>query len=169
MRKCDNYFAVSCYRYAPESFKAMYVKEFSHGNRNIPCYTKIELDPEEVSRCGNAYICKGRATAIAELKRIIRKREKSDKLFCTYGLTYTDNPRQYIYIREIRANENDIADKLRAYKEIKQWAENHNYKHTTFRSGSLNADMTFTEQDNTRELSRDLIVIHYRSEHNYCY
>lgn len=129
MRKCDKYFAVSCYRYAPESFKAFYVKEFKNGNKNIPCYTEITLNSSEKSVCGNAYICKGRSAAIAELKKIIRKREQKEKHRVTYGNVLENDQTKFVYTSSLFVNADSLENRLFAFKEWKRTVIEAGYKY----------------------------------------
>ena len=138
MRKCDEYLSVSCYRYAPERFKAYRVTGFSNGNRNIPEYEEIQLNSAEISTCGNALLCKGREAAIAEVKRILRKRDRATQ-YVTYGFRFAENPRQYIYIPGNLANVTDFPARVRAYKYMIEHAERKGWKHATMQRAELGA------------------------------
>lgn len=168
MRKCDNYFAVSCYRYAPESFTACFVKEFSNGNKNIPVYTKIKLNTDERSTCGNAYICKGRSAAIAELKKIIRKRERKEKSYCTYGNKYKDNPKQYAFTHYLECQADSLQSRLYAYKEWKHYCIKNNYEVSRYVIEEIQFDPEHPNRKATqREVKEQLdrnkpIKIHFR-------
>lgn len=127
MKKKDDYLAVQCYRYAPEQFKAYRITGFSNGNKNIPLYEEIKLSYEETSRCGNAMICKGKDAAIAELKRILRARLKSQKQYYTIGFMSADG-RDYAFIRELRFEKHNKKDILHAYRELKQRLSEDNWQ-----------------------------------------
>ena len=115
MRKCDNYFRVYCYRYAPESFKAWY-----NG-------AEISLNADERSECGGAYCTNGKPAAIAALKRIIRKRESKIKYLITYGNFYLNKPTSFAYTEQLAVDGNSLADRLYAYRAWKNYCEDNNY------------------------------------------
>ena len=139
MRKCDQYFAVSGYRYAPEQFKAYRVVGFSNGNRNIPMYDKIELTPEETSECGMAMCSGNRDAAIAKLKKILRKRDHTES-WITYGFRFVDHPTQFVYLRGPIARRNDLSSRFETYKRIVWQLEKQNWEHETFTSCELGAN-----------------------------
>ncbi|MEG0898387.1 MAG: hypothetical protein RSF40_01575 [Oscillospiraceae bacterium] len=126
MRKIDSYLAVQCYRYTPEQFQAFRVVGFSNGNRNIPIYEKINLSDNDIRTCGYAYCTKGRDAAIAELKRVIRKMERQPKLYVTIGFRSKVYPKQYRFTQDIRCLPNDLKEKLRVYKEFKEFVLSQN-------------------------------------------
>lgn len=116
-----DYIAVSCYKYAPESFRAYAVLSFSNGNKNVPEYTKINLTSEETSKCGYAFACGGRKQALAELKKIIRQKINASKQYATIGFFSIDNPKQYYFTQHYTANKQRVSDMLHAYKAFKQY------------------------------------------------
>lgn len=139
MRKCDQYFAVSGYKYAPEQFKAYRVVGFSNGNRNIPLYDKIELTSEEISECGMAMITGGRNASIAKLKKILRNRDCVES-WITYGFRYVDHPTQFVYLRGPIARRGDLGSRLETYKRIVRQLSEQNWEHETFTSCELGAN-----------------------------
>lgn len=158
MRKCDNYFAVSCYRYAPERFTACYVKEFSNGNKNIPCYTEINLTNEEKSACGNAFCTKGRLAAIAELKHIIRKRERKDKIYITYGSAHKNNSKLYSYTNTLLVPENNLTERLYAYKEWKKYCIANDWKLSNYKVEEIQFDPNDLSKKPTEKMLYDELV-----------
>ena len=136
MRKCDQYFAVSGYRYAPEQFKAYRVVGFSNGNRNIPLYDKIELTSEETSECGMAMCSGNREAAIAKLKKILRKRDHAASKI-TYGFRYVDHPNEFVYLRTC-ALRDDLQSRLWLFKQCLWQFEKMGWEHETFKSCELN-------------------------------
>lgn len=109
MRKCDNYFAVSYYRYAPESIRATW-----NGK-------PIELTDEERSRLGNTACTRGYKAAINVLKNIVRSFERKEEERVTYGYKYIDDADKFAYTRQVTARPDDINSRLSAYKEIKRY------------------------------------------------
>jgi hypothetical protein len=118
-KQIEERIGMTCYKYAPESFKAYKIIGFSNGNKNIPEYEQIALSQEEISICGNAYACKGRSAALAELKRILRLRQKNSKQYITIGFFVEGSEKTYYYIKSLFANADSIQDKLYVYKKIK--------------------------------------------------
>ena len=145
MRKCDNYLAIQCYKYAPEQFKAYRVVGFSHGNRNVPKYEQIKLDGYETSVCGNAYCTKGRSAAISELKKIMRKHSKRPDYYVTYGFMSKTYPSQYRFTKDIRAVPECIDDILRVYKEFKQFVLNNDCKFPSYTQAVLDGNYQATK------------------------
>lgn len=140
MRKCDQYFAVSCYKYAPEQFKAYRVVGFLNGNRNIPLYDEIELTPEETSQCGYAMVTSGRSAGIAELKKILRKQDHTASRI-TYGFRYVDHPTQFVYLRGPIAMRDSLSSRLETYKRIVWQLAKQNWEHETLTSCELGANL----------------------------
>lgn len=132
-----NNIGMTCYKYAPESFKAYFVIGFSNGNKNIPLYEQIKLSHEETSKCGYAYACSGRQEALKELKKIIRHKIQNRKQYCTIGFLDLNNERQYYFIREHMVNINNLQDKLRIYKEFKNYMLSKDCKVEAFTTATL--------------------------------
>ena len=161
MRKIDNYIAVSCYKYATESFKAYIVLSFSHGNKNIPEYTEIKLTADEKSRCGYAYATKGRRAAVDEVKRIIRKAEKQSANKITFGATLKNHKRDFVYFQYEEAKADNISEKLMIYKRVKELFALKNWTHTYFEKATLNGNFEIEDKKKVvEELNRSLIVVH---------
>lgn len=157
MRKCDNYFALHCCRYAPEQFKAYRVVGFSNGNRNIPQYEEIFLNSSEKSACGNAFICKGRSFALAELKKILRTRDKKRKRLVTYGFFEEGSNKTFHFTQQLTASDNDIFAKLYAFKEFKDHLIKHDCIVETWSEAKLDGNYkpesvkeTYTKVDLSR-------------------
>lgn len=160
MRKIDNYIAVSCYKYAPESFKAYIVLSFSHGNKNIPEYTEIKLTADEKSRCGYIFVTKGRKAAVDEIKRIIRKAEKQNARKITFGATLKSNKKAFVYFKYQEADADNITDKLQAYKHIKELFELKGWTDTRYEKATLNGQFKVEDrQQIIEELNRQLIIV----------
>jgi len=156
-----DYIAITCYRYAPESFRAYAVLSFSNGNKNIPEYTQIKLDNEETSRCGNAFCCGGRKQAITELKKIIRQKIKQQKQLATIGFFDAEYPKQYYFTQQLRANKNNINDMLWAYKRFKNYVLENNCKFKAYTMAKLDGHYRPEETKikyNYIDINRPLIV-----------
>jgi len=136
MRKCDQYFAVSCYKYAPEQFRAYRVVGFSNGNRNVPLYEEIELTSEETSQCGYAMVTGGRSAGIAELKRILRKRERAAGKI-TYGFHFVDRPNEFVYLCGPIAIRDNLNSRLEVYKRVVKQLSEDDWEYETFKSCEL--------------------------------
>lgn len=119
MRKCDNYLGIYCYRYAPESFRAYFAKK------------EICLTAEERDECGTAYCTGGENAAVKALKRVIRKRERKEKLYVTYGNFYKNKLREYAFTQELATDGNDLRSRLYAYKTWKDYCQSRDWKLST--------------------------------------
>lgn len=163
-----DYIGISCYKYAPESFKAYFVLSFSHGNRNIPEYTQINLTYDETSICGNAFCCKGKKEAITELKKIIRKHIKNSRQYMSIGFMLKDST-QYIYTQQLKANKNNLQDQLSIFKEFKQYNIEHDCKYNDYSSATLNGNYKPENIENHYsiiDISKP-IIINYKQDKNY--
>lgn len=88
-------YSISGYRYAPESFHAY--KGAEKGElREIP------LSDEQRSNLGYLYLTQGVEAAIAYIKRIERERERKSRLYMTYGFLTQEDPRTYLFCKDIR-------------------------------------------------------------------
>ena len=133
MRKCDNYLRLYCYKYAPESFKAFFIKGYiQHKHYKEKITIEISLDYNERSECGNAYCCHGVKAAMDVLKRVLRKQERNEKHYVTYGNFYVDNPKQYAFTHDLEVPD-DLQHRLYAYKEWKDFLKRTNYIARTIR------------------------------------
>lgn len=79
---------------------------------------------EEPSRLGLMVMCGKEKEAHDEIKRIIRKRRKQ-RLRVTIGF-FKVNSRDYMYTRELGAYDDDLQDKLRIYKNFKEYCISRN-------------------------------------------
>lgn len=135
-----NYIGITCYKYAPESFKAYAVLKFSNGNKNVPEYTQIKLTDEETSICGNVFCTSGRNKALTELKKIIRNKIKESKQYCTIGFLNINNNKQFHYIRSQYCNITNLTEKLRIYKEFKKYILDCDCKIESFKVAKLDGN-----------------------------
>lgn len=120
-------YAVSGYRYAPESFRAF--KKSIHGDTK-----EIPLSAEQRSEVGTLYLTQGLKAAVDYVKRIERERERKCRLYTTYGFFSKEEPHTYLFCKEIRCRDDAPLDKklriFRASKDIlssassvRQWTE----------------------------------------------
>jgi len=110
----------SCYRYAPESFKASYSIGNIKGNFN--------LTSDLISKLGNWAICGENKKVIDEFKRYYRDHIKIKNQKVCYGVFELDNDKQYKYIKEFNANKYNMQEKLKAYKEFKEYFNSINWE-----------------------------------------
>lgn len=104
------------YRYAPESFR---------------CWVNgKELFLENPSDLGILLVRGKQKEAHDEIKRIIRKRRKQERLV-GYGFRKANNPAQFLYTSQLYARDSDLGEKLRIYKEWKRFCIEQNKKLTT--------------------------------------
>lgn len=124
--KIDNYIKVSCYRYAPETFTAsVYGKE-------------LQLSIDEKSTLGMALICKGKKACIDEIKKIIRKRQKSSQ-YVTIGFFDLNEEKVFHYTNDLIARRNDMSEKLSIYKAFKRYLISLNCKLPKYEVATLGA------------------------------
>ena len=164
-----DYIAMSCYKYAPESFKAFAVLSFSHGNKNIPEYTKINLTSEETSRCGYAFACGGRKQALAELKKIIRQKIKASKNYATIGFFSIDNPKQYHFTQHYTTDKHNINGMLRVYKAFKEYIVKNDCKLEAYTLATLDGHYkpeTIEKKYDYIDINRP-VIINLKANKNY--
>lgn len=94
MRKERFHYAISGYRWAPESFRASKWLD-GHPRKNIP------LTLEERCEVGRLFLTKGFQEAKAYIKHIERARERSRKKVLTYGFFTNELSKEYIYCPQI--------------------------------------------------------------------
>ena len=126
-------FAVSGYKYAPESFNGYII---FNKNKRI----KLNLTSEEKSLIGYTYITKGYKKAIDEVKRIIRNENKKVNNDVVFGFYKENSKTEYIYSRDTLSNNNNIIDKLFNYKYFKQYLKNINCEIIEYTQGSLDGN-----------------------------
>lgn len=156
MRKCDN-FKISCYRYAPESFKAYMLIGYTGKYLNKPKYKEIPLTYNEKSECGNAYCCGNTDSAIKVLKRIIRAKERKVKQYITYGNFYTNKPREYAFTQQLAVDSSKLSERLYAYKEWKDFCNRVDWKISSYVVEELTFDPDHpNKQPTTKEIFEEL-------------
>jgi len=118
-RKIDRYLAISCYRCATESFRACRITGFSNVNRNTPIYKAINLSYDERKDLGYLCICNSPDKAIAQLKHILRAREKKEQLY-KMGFWIHDG-KNFVHLQHgLRFKQYDLSGTFNAYRELKQ-------------------------------------------------
>lgn len=98
------------YRYAPEQ-SVFWVD----GKVYAPMYSQKAHDLGYLVITGKA------KEAMDEIKRDIRKEYKKDRV-CTFGF-FGKGTNRYFYTSQLRANESELMEKLRIYKEWKRYIE----------------------------------------------
>lgn len=132
------------YKFAPESFKCYMVvldlKGYNHSYFELKDFSK-----EENEKVGMTCIAKGKQEAEAEIKRIIRKKNMSYN-YITYGyMVANENTVAYLQYGRIDNNAN-ILEKLKLYKEVKEYFKSQNYIITgyTLNSFELSSNLELT-------------------------
>lgn len=107
------HYAISGYRWAPESFRAS--KGLTKQSlRNIP------LTSEECCEVGHLFLTKGFAEAVAYVKRLERAKERNRKKVMTYGFRAKEGSRQFVYCPQIYfCADAPIDERLRTFKKIR--------------------------------------------------
>lgn len=159
MRKCDNYLKISCYKYAPESFKAFLLTGYKGKYNNKPCYTEIPLTYAERGQCGYIFACNGLDDARAELKRVIRKRESKDRILITYGSKDKNNATRYYYTQQLAVNNDDINQRLYAYKQWKDYCQRLDWKLESYEVEEAKIDFDHpNKQPEKRVIYNELVI-----------
>lgn len=132
------------YKFAPESFKCYMVvldlKGYNHSYFELKDFSK-----EENEKVGMTCISEGKQEAEAEIKRIIRKKNISYN-YITYGyMVANENTVAYLQYGRIDNNAN-ILEKLKLYKEVKEYFKSQNYIITgyTLNSFELSSNLELT-------------------------
>ena len=107
-RKHDKLFKYGGYRYAPEQWG------FSYNGK------QINLDTDTKTTLAMLVISGKRKEAEDELKRLLRKEEKQINDFVTFGF-FGKNSNKYYFTSQLSAHRNNLAEKLRIYKEWKRY------------------------------------------------
>lgn len=158
MRKCDDYLRISCYQYAPESFRAYLLTGYKGKYNNKPCYTEIPLTYNEKSLCGNVFACDGLNAAKAKLKHVIRKRESKDYIRVTYG-SKDKNNKQYYYIKELAVRNDDLNARLYAYRLWKDYCIRHDWKIDCYEVEEMQIDFDYpNKQPEKRVMYNELAI-----------
>lgn len=113
------------YKYAPESFRCFMVVINARGY-NHSYYELENFTEEENHRVAMICISKGKKEAEAEIKKIVRNK-KEDYKNITYGYkVINENMVAYLKYHRICDSAN-IQEKLKLYKEIKEYFKNKNF------------------------------------------
>lgn len=113
MKKQRFHYAISGYRWAPESFRA--------GKGPIGQPTKdLPLTAEECRNVGVLFLTKGYASAVGYVKHTERARERQRKSMITYGFYTKEVTGQFIYCPQlICRSDASLEERLRMFKKIK--------------------------------------------------
>ena len=108
-------YSIRGYRYAPESFRA-YRKTWNGYEKEIP------LSSEQRAELGNLYLTQGSKAAFDYVKHVDRDRARKCRLYLTYGFLTQENPRTYLFSRQLRCREGAPLDKrLEVFRELKDY------------------------------------------------
>lgn len=134
-------YTCSGYKYAPESFKCYMVVINPDGN-NHSYYFINEFTDEENWNIGNICITKGKLAAEAEIKRLLRSKQKFHD-YITYGYKEIEGSNvaylQYEYIHD----SSNILKKLELYKKIKNYFKSQNYIASQFTLDTCELDSNY--------------------------
>jgi len=131
-------FSCQGYKYAPESFKSYKVIIDKTGKGNHK-YELLNFTADENKRIGDIYITKGKNEAVNEIKRLYRKmrREFNSKKYCCFGFFKEGSKTEFIYIRQLRALNSNLKDKLYYYKEMKELNKENNWEYVSHVKGEM--------------------------------
>lgn len=107
------HYAISGYRWAPESFQAS--KGLTKSSMKI-----IPLTAEEQKETGILFLTKGPGAATGYVKHIERARERQRRKVITYGFHTQEEPSRFVYCPQLyfRADA-PIGERLRVFKQIR--------------------------------------------------
>jgi hypothetical protein len=149
MRKHDNFTYNYGWRTAPEQWS------FYHNGK------LIELDSD--IRNSLACLCLSGKTREAEneLKRIIRKQQKTSNKYVTIGFYGVEHTKEYYFTKQLLARKDNLSDMLRIYKDWKEYILNLNCKLPFCTTGKLDGNFNTIEKHteyNTVNINRGLII-----------
>lgn len=113
MKKNKFHYAISGYRWAPESFHVS--KGLTKNSmRSVP------LTDEERREVGRLFLTKGFKAAVGYVKHIERARERQRRKVITYGFRTQEEPGRFVYCPQLyfRADA-PIGKRLRVFKQIR--------------------------------------------------
>ena len=113
MKKNKFHYAISGYRWAPESFHVS--KGLTKNSmRSVP------LTDEERREVGRLFLTKGFKAAVGYVKHIERARERQRRKVITYGFRTQEEPGRFVYCPQLyfRADA-PIGERLRVFKQIR--------------------------------------------------
>ena len=113
MKKHKFHYAVSGYRWAPESFRA------SKGLAGRP-KMNIPLTYEERCEVGHLCLEKGFEAAVGYVKHVERARERQRQRMITYGFRFKEAPGRFAYCPQLYfRSDAPIDERLRVFKTIR--------------------------------------------------
>lgn len=137
--------AISCYRYAPESIKAMLRIENPH-NPNVPAYYGFTDEYEHEIRStikeqGYNWVCGKHKEVFDAIKKAIRKNQRRNKLVIYYGFKMLDNPKEFAFLegRFIKSTAS-IQERIVELNEVRKVLEAHNWQLKKGTTATLGAD-----------------------------
>lgn len=113
MKKQKFHYAISGYRWAPESFRA------SKGLAGRP-QINIPLTHEERCEVGRLFLTKGFEAAVGYVKHVERARERQRRSMVTYGFRIKETPGRLAYCPQLYfRSDTPIDERLRVFKRIR--------------------------------------------------
>ena len=120
MKKEKIHYAISGYRWSPESFQAS--KGLTKSSMK-----RVPLTDQERREVGLLYLTKGVDAAVGYVKHVERTRERQRKSIITYGFCARETPRQFVYCPQLYFRADAALDeRLDMFKKIRSVLEETN-------------------------------------------
>lgn len=125
----------------------------------------LNVQIDKTTELGYLLISKGKGTLVAEIKRMLRA-GRNPKRHCTYGYLVKGDARRYFYIRQLTACTGDLRQRLRMYKQVKEYFREREWKVHTSTTTRLGADYKAesVSEDYTKLDPNGLIRINFLTE-----
>lgn len=155
MKKQKFHYAISGYRWAPESFRAS--KGLAgQSPQNIP------LTAEERHEVGLLFLSKGFEAAVGYVKHIERAQERQRRSMITYGFCLKEGSKQFVYCPQLYCRSDaSIEEKLRLFKKIRSILNKNNGRIEISTQCELDGEyrpMNIKENTVTADFSRPLRI-----------
>lgn len=155
MKKNKFHYAISGYRWAPESFQAS--KGLTKNSMKI-----IPLTAEEQKETGILSLTKGPDVAIGYVKHIERTRERQRRKIITYGFRTQEEPGRFVYCPQLYFRADAALDeRLYMFKKIRSVLEETNGRVVTSTECDLDGEyrpVNVKENAVTADFSRPLCI-----------
>lgn len=155
MKKNKFHYAISGYRWAPESFQAS--KGLTKSSMKI-----VPLTAEEQKETGILSLTKGPDVAIGYVKHIERTRERQRRKVITYGFRTQEEPRRFVYCPQLYFRADAALDeRLYMFKKIRSVLEETNGRVVTSTECDLDGEyrpVNVKENAVTADFSRPLCI-----------
>lgn len=117
MKKKRFEYAISGYRWAPESFRAR--KGLTEQSQK-----PIPLTPEERCEVGRLFLTKGFKAAVAYVKHLEREQERQRKSILTYGFRSKEARSQFLYCPQLYCRSDaSLGERLHIFKTVRRVLE----------------------------------------------